>query len=157
MPRIECPGCGAVTDVGVVRHTADEFCTSCDFPLFWAARDGPDLAADGAGEDEVVAAVVRRRPGTGGRLVLEGTPCPACNELNAPRNVYCQRCGAPMHPPPPPPPTPAVEEAPAPAPVPPAPEAPPARETWIVVAVVALATVLLVQLVVLILNEIYGI
>lgn len=156
MPRIECPSCGAVTDLQAVRHAADEFCMSCDFPLFWARREEPDLALDGADEDQVVAAVVRRRPGTGGRQVLEGEPCPVCNELNAPRNVYCQRCGADMHPAPPPPPAPVVEEAPLPVSAPPAPEAPRRRETWIVVAVVALATILAVQLVVLILAEIYG-
>ena len=47
--------------------------------------------------------VVRRRPGTGGREIPSHEPCPVCREPNRVTAVFCQRCGADMHPAPVPP------------------------------------------------------
>ncbi|MFN2608117.1 MAG: hypothetical protein ABR511_09510 [Acidimicrobiales bacterium] len=147
MAPIQCPSCGAVADLGVIRHGADEFCSSCDFPLFWARAEEPDVDLGDDGED-VLAAAVRRRPGAGGRQTLAGEPCPACSELNSSRAVYCTRCGADMHPPPPPPEETVAPVVAAPAPVPVAVEAPPRRRWWLL-GVVLLCVLLVIQLVVL--------
>lgn len=145
MARIQCPSCGAVVEMAAVRHAADEFCPSCDFPLFWATHD--DAPPESVDDDEVLAAAVRRRPGAAGRQVLAGEPCPVCHELNSSRAVYCNRCGADMHPPPPPP-APVVEEPVLVAAPPVAQAAAPPRRRWWLVGLVVLGLLLVVQLVV---------
>ena len=42
-----CPGCGTPTEHVALLMDADEFCTTCDFPLFWApgAQRLPPMAA----------------------------------------------------------------------------------------------------------------
>lgn len=105
---IVCPECGTASAVSLARRDADDFCPTCDYPLFWArpqdrtvaAQDGPDDAR-------------RRSPGASGALLLATVPCPVCAELNLPSAVVCIRCGADMVPPPPPVPVP----LPAPQPV----------------------------------------
>jgi hypothetical protein len=137
VPRVDCPNCGAVVELHSVTRTADEFCPTpgCDYPLFWARGTTADADFGPPAEE-----VVRRRPGTGGRQVPSPERCPVCRELNRPTAVFCQRCGADMHPPPPPPPAP-----PAPPPAPPA--APPfyrRPSPWSDWRVVAVVLVLLV-------------
>lgn len=132
MPRIVCPGCGATADMPKLARSSDEFCRSCDFPLFWA--DGNVRPPD---DDEPLGMVIRRQPGAGGRQLVAIETCPECQELNRPTAVYCQRCGAEMHPVPPPvQPThfepPVAPPAPTPAPALPAAatRAPPAPASW---------------------------
>jgi hypothetical protein len=150
--RIECPSCGAVTSLPPMQRTAEEFCASCDFPLFWARRDEePGPSEEETAEERAHAAVVRRRPGAAGRQVLVGESCPVCSELNTPDAVFCHRCGADMRPAPPPLPTPAAPEEPA------APDQVPVAESsapplWLVAAVGVLAALLTVQLMVLFLK-----
>lgn len=98
---IVCPECGTASPVALARRDADDFCPTCDYPLFWARpqdrtvppQDGPDDAR-------------RRSPGASGALLLATAPCPVCEELNLPSAVVCVRCGADMVPPPPPVPVP---------------------------------------------------
>jgi len=146
VPRIACPGCGAVVDLPAMSRSSEEFCPSCDFPLFWAGGGGRH-------DDEgSLALAVRRRPGTSGRQLVATETCPACQELNKPTNTYCQRCGAELHPSPPPV-TPVIAEpaveappyspppprpAPTPAPAPPRAEPRPWWRGWIVVALLFL-------------------
>lgn len=134
-----------------MKRAADEFCASCDFPLFWAKRDEPaDVHDDESAEDRALAAAVRRRPGAAGRQVLVGEPCPVCSELNTPQAVLCHRCGAEMRPAPAPPPAPAAADEPAvPAQVVAEDSTPP---LWLVAAVGVLAALLTVQLMVLFLR-----
>ena len=144
MPRIGCPSCGAVVDLRTVARTADEFCPTpgCDYPLFWA-RVKPGQVDDG---EAPAGAVVRRRPGTGGRDVLTAEPCPVCREPNRPAAVFCHRCGADMHPAPAPPPAPAAPPPPEPVPSPPPPEVVKRRSPWADWRVIAVLVVLLVML-----------
>ncbi|MGH9226698.1 MAG: hypothetical protein ACRD2W_23575 [Acidimicrobiales bacterium] len=96
MPQLACPGCGAVVDLPHLNRSSEEFCPSCDFPLFWAGGSGR------ADEEGSLALAVRRQPGTGGRQLVATETCMVCQELNRPTAVYCRRCGAEMHPAPPP-------------------------------------------------------
>lgn len=115
MPRVDCPNCGAVVELHGLSRTADEFCPTpgCDYPLFWARGTAAEVVDDAPAEQ-----VVRRRPGTGGRTLLSPERCPVCREPNRPTAVFCQRCGAEMHPePPPPPPPPEPPPPPPPAPL----------------------------------------
>jgi hypothetical protein len=92
MPRLSCPGCAAVVDLPNLNRSSEEFCPSCDFPLFWAGAGArPD-------EEGSLALAVRRRPGSSGHQLVATETCPECQELNKPSNVYCHRCGAEMHP-----------------------------------------------------------
>lgn len=123
MIRLECPRCGRSNQLDRLERGAEEFCTNCDFPLYWAVPD--DVAADsafrGAG---VLDPSLRRLPGTAGRLDVIGEACPRCSELNRPDARFCNRCGLDFRPPPPlplepvvlPAPLPPVEEPPAPEP-----------------------------------------
>lgn len=72
---IVCPECGTASAVALARRDADDFCPTCDYPLFWARpqdrtvppQDGPDDAR-------------RRSPGASGALLLATVPCPVCEE-----------------------------------------------------------------------------
>lgn len=141
VPRVDCPSCGAVVELQTLSRTAGEFCPTpgCDYPLFWAR--GPASVAD---DDPPAMAVVRRRPGTGGRELPSFERCPACQEPNRVTAVFCQRCGADMHPAPvapAPPPPPSRPENPPPPP----PEAP-RRSPWSDWRVIAVLVVLLVTI-----------
>jgi hypothetical protein len=131
MPDIACPECGKVTRLVAIRRSADEFCTHCDYPLFWA----PTAVAVGVG-DESTETTMRRLPGAGGRQQLGSRVCPECGELNTLLAVYCIRCDAEMDPAPAPPPPP-----PEPPPPPPEPVAVKAPPWWPWPAGVAVATV----------------
>ena len=123
MPRVKCPSCSQEAEFESMQRSADEFCTNCDFPLFWARNDLPRVESVDA-----VDSTRRRLPGAAGRLSAGHKACPACQEPNLLEVRFCIRCGTDFDPPPPmpepviepvviyvepPPPPPAVEpEAP---------------------------------------------
>ena len=146
---VTCPECGATQQVQLNRRAASDFCSQCDFPLFWTpSRVERERAAASNGES------LRRMPGTVGRSTLASAACPHCAELNVVSAVVCIRCGQPMHPveaPPPPPPPP------APLPPPPVVEVVPERGVpWWVWALLGLGIAALITLVVLILTGTVG-
>lgn len=146
---VNCPECGATQQVQLNRRDASDFCSQCDFPLFWTpSRVERERAAASNGES------LRRLPGTVGRSTLASAACPHCAELNLVSAVVCIRCGQLMHPveaPPPPPPPP------APLPPPPVVEVVPERGIpWWVWALLGLGIAALITLVVLILTGTIG-
>ena len=146
---VTCPECGATQQVQLNRRAASDFCSQCDFPLFWTpSRVERERAAASNGES------LRRLPGTVGRSTLASAACPHCAELNVVSAVVCIRCGLSMHPveaPPPPPPPP------APLPPPPVVEVVPERGIpWWVWALLGLGIAALITLVVLILTGTIG-
>jgi hypothetical protein len=145
MPDIVCPECGQVTRLEVVERSADEFCSHCDYPLFWARSV---MAA--ATTSDSAEASRRRMPGAGGRLIVGTRVCPACGELNPLSRTHCLRCSADLDPPPPPAPPP---PPPPPVLLPPPPE--PVVEKgipWWVWVLVAVAFVIVTVLVILIVS-----
>ena len=62
MPDIVCPECGQVSRVVAIRRAAEEFCTHCDYPLFWAPT-AVAMATPGVSSETTM----RRLPGAGGR------------------------------------------------------------------------------------------
>lgn len=100
MALVTCPGCGREIELQRFRRDAEEFCTSCDFPLFFTSSVLVDDSELEHWQTPVGAAIpVRRRlPGAGGRDDLVGEACPVCAELNLPGADFCHRCGSPMHP-----------------------------------------------------------
>src|SRR5687768_51788 len=137
---IECPGCGLVRDVDQFRRTAGEFCTRCDYPLFFAPVAGERYKVEASDRAEVEHAL-RRLPGDRHRLVTE--PCPACAERNPVGGVTCLRCGALLHPPE------ALAE-PMPTPVPEPVAAPVETRPWLTPTLVAalVAVIVVIALVV---------
>jgi len=111
MPDITCPECGQSTHLVAVRRDAAEFCSHCDFPLFWAASSIPAMSPGGNSDT-----TLRRLPGAGGRRRVGSKVCPECSELNPMGETHCIRCTSALDPKPvaPPPPAPLP---PAPAPV----------------------------------------
>ena len=117
MPDITCPQCGQQTELLMVRRSSDEFCTHCDYPLFWAPSTVPTTSPGVNSGD-----TLRRLPGAGGRTHVGSKICPDCGELNPMGNVLCLRCNAELDPrpvepepefiPPPPPPPPEPEPEP---------------------------------------------
>ena len=134
---ITCPSCGTITYLGSVRRHAEEFCRTCDYPLFWA-RDAAELAgADAVSE----GAGLRRLPGTAGRVTVARLTCWSCAEPNLAQAILCVRCGVDLSGPPPPPPPPPVEPEPEPEPEPevepePEEEQPDELIFWLVLAAV---------------------
>ena len=118
MPDIVCPECGQVAHLIAVRRSADEFCTHCDYPLFWAPSAVP-MATPGSNN----LATLRRLPGAGGRQRVGSKVCPECGELNPLKQTHCIRCAADLDPKPvvvaAPPPILVAPPAPPPAPRPP--------------------------------------
>ena len=136
MPEIVCPECGQVAQLVAIRRSAEEFCTQCDFPLFWAPSA---VRATTPGSSS--AASMRRLPGAGGRQRLGSKICPDCGELNPVAETFCIRCAAELDPKPmlPPPPPATIVVPPAPAPPAPRPWWPyPAAALVILVEIVAL-------------------
>ncbi len=87
-----------------MRRDAGEFCSHCDFPLFWAATSVPAMER-GANSDSTL----RRLPGAGGRQRVGTLICPTCGELNHMGETHCIRCTSELNPKPaPPPPAPAA-------------------------------------------------
>ena len=143
MPIVACPACGAVVELNSLSRTADEFCPTpgCDYPLFWAKGTAAEVVVDRPADE-----AVRRQPGTGGRHVVSPEPCPVCREPNKPTAVFCQRCGAEMHPAPAPPePPPPPEPEPAPPPRLPLYRNPSPWSDWRVIAVLVVLLVTLMM------------
>jgi hypothetical protein len=76
--------------VDLAQRRAEDFCSNCDFPLFWARSAVVLMAGDETG------ASLRRLPGTVGRAATASVACPHCGEPNSPAAVNCIRCGLPM-------------------------------------------------------------
>lgn len=144
---VTCPSCGTSAQVTLNRRESDDFCRTCDFPLFWT----PSKIF--RGEDDNGADSLRRLPGTVGRATIASLNCPTCFEPNSLSAQVCVRCGGPMHlsvEPPPlpvPPPPPVVPEPP-----PPEPE----QVGWWVWAMLALGAAGLIALIVLITTHTIG-
>ncbi|MGS0688168.1 hypothetical protein ACVBEQ_23920 [Nakamurella sp. GG22] len=124
---VTCPECGQVATVDMARRQADDFCSSCDFPLFWAR--GQVIPA--GGEDS--GASLRRLPGTVGRAATAALICPHCAEPNPPAGEICIRCSLSLHPVEIPEPEPVIF---VPLPPPPAPRPERTFDWWWVVALV---------------------
>ena len=111
--QVTCPECGTVAVVALTRRESEDFCRTCDFPLFWTPSKIVLDAGTTAGDS------LRRLPGTSGRVTVGSIECPTCAEGNVVTAEVCLRCGGPMVLPPapvvvaaPPPPPPAPEPAP---------------------------------------------
>ncbi len=107
--QVTCPECGTVAMVALTRRESEDFCRSCDFPLFWTPSKVVLDSGSTAGDS------LRRLPGTSGRVTVGSIECPTCSEGNVVTAETCVRCGGPMVlppepvvvvPPPPPPPAP---------------------------------------------------
>lgn len=143
---VTCPECGQLATVNMARRSADDFCRTCDFPLFWAK--GTVIMPEG----RETGASLRRLPGTVGRAATAALICPHCSEPNAPTAQLCVRCTLSLHPVDIPEPAPPPEAHwvfdPAPDPEP-EPEPAPGFDWWWVVAVVmaVIAVALIVMLI----------
>jgi len=136
MPDITCPECGHQSDLVSIRRSSEEFCTQCDYPLFWVPSSVP-TTTKGVNNDTTL----RRLPGAGGRQRVGSKVCPACGELNPLGETHCLRCRAELDPKPvvapvvvivaPPPPPPPIPE--------PEPIVTPWWRWWPVAALIALA------------------
>lgn len=129
--QVVCPECGFNQPVTLNRRDSVDFCTRCDYPLFWTPREIQ------LGEDDNNAEALRRLPGTGGRQTVASVPCPTCAEENTLTAVVCARCHGPMVIAEPAPvtvaaPTVVVEEEPG--------------RPWVLIAVVVLTALLVVAL-----------
>ena len=141
MAEITCPECGHQTDLVSIRRSSEEFCSHCDYPLFWVLPPGGNEVGE-------TGRALSRLPGTDGRETLTSLACPHCGERNPPVPAAdCLRCGLPLTiGPDAPPPEPVVirVEAPAPPPITP-------RRIWPwVVAACVFAAAFVVTLIILI-------
>jgi hypothetical protein len=86
MPEITCPECAYVSDLVAIRRSGDDFCTHCDYPLFWAptAETRPD---------DNPAPRLGRLPGVSGRGQGISRECSECYEPNPLSEPFCTRCG----------------------------------------------------------------
>lgn len=95
---VVCPTCNTVSHLDDVERDSGGFCSTCDYPLFWASQTA--FAAPATGNNERVG--LRRLPGTEGWAVLQKIMCPVCSEPNLVTQEFCVRCGAELRPKPPP-------------------------------------------------------
>jgi hypothetical protein len=144
--QVSCPECGRVATVTLTRRESVDFCTNCDYPLFWTPSK---ILVDRSGLSDDS---LRRLPGTVGRVAIASFPCPHCAELNQVSAVDCIRCGRPLRP--------VHFVAPAPVYVPPPPRPEPEPEPrgvpWWVWAVIAVAVAIAVVLIVLAENGVFN-
>jgi hypothetical protein len=91
---VVCPTCNTVSHFDELERDAEGFCSTCDYPLFWANRT-VFATATTAGNERVG---LRRLPGTEGWAVPERIGCPVCNEPNLLTQNFCVRCGADLRP-----------------------------------------------------------
>lgn len=87
MTNILCPQCGFENADPEGVRSAEGFCESCDYPLFFAR--GVVVRAE---DDSDMARV--RLPGVAGMSRRAWLPCPDCGELNPRDGINCLRCGA---------------------------------------------------------------
>jgi|SRR5829696_8827352 len=136
MPDVVCPECGLITTLDAIRRRFDEFCSHCDFPLFWAPSAVP-VASESRSND----ATLRRLPGAGGLQMIGTRVCPSCGEQNPIGDRICWRCKFDMEP------QPVLEEPepePPPPPPPAPPPAPPPKRNWVPWIVLGVVTVLII-------------
>jgi hypothetical protein len=95
---VVCPTCNTVSRLDDVERHSAGFCSTCDYPLFWANQT--TFAASSTGNNERVG--LRRLPGTEGWAVLQKIMCPVCSEPNLVTQDFCVRCGSELRPQPPP-------------------------------------------------------
>lgn len=143
MADIVCPQCGLITTLPGIQRASTEFCSHCDYPLFWAPTAVP-MAVASVGSDTTL----RRLPGAGGRILIGTRVCPVCGELNPVSEQYCTRCHSDMDPQP----VVEIEEEIPPPPPPPAPPPPPKKRNWIPWIIVGAITVLVIVLVIVLNN-----
>ncbi len=140
MSEVTCPECGQRTELVAIRRSAEEFCTHCDFPLFWADSLVPATVPGQASDD-----ALRRMPGAGGRRQMGSKDCPACGELNPPEETHCLRCRSELDPKPKP--KPKAKAVLLPPPTPPEPEPEPESQPswwWAIGSMLALAVLSIV-------------
>ena len=137
---VTCPECGQMATVDMARRQAEDFCTNCDYPLFWAR--GTVIAP----ADQDTGASLRRLPGTVGRAATASLLCPHCGEPNSPLAEICIRCALSMHPVeiPEPAPPPIVEPDPEPEPEP---EPEPGFPWWWVVLIAVCVIIIALMIV----------
>ena len=87
MSIVLCPQCGFENSDPEGVRSAEGFCQSCDYPLFFARGVVARV------EDDSDMARVRL-PGVAGQARRAWLPCPDCGELNPRDGVNCLRCGA---------------------------------------------------------------
>jgi hypothetical protein len=138
MTDVACPGCGTVREVEQFHRDASEFCSVCDYPLFWVRTT---VLGTGTTDDEGNG--LRRLPGTAGRVAPASLACPVCTEPNLVTAVVCIRCGADMHPVEPVP-EPVIEPEPEPEPEPVYVPPPRVIWPWILLAVLLVLTLIAV-------------
>jgi hypothetical protein len=81
-----CPQCHVLNDTPVQVRSAGGFCSSCDYPLFYAH------AADGGRRDGPLSErSARRRPGVQGHAYDGRRLCPKCGEPNRSDAKICHR------------------------------------------------------------------
>jgi hypothetical protein len=109
-----CPTCNTLSHFDDLERDAGGFCSTCDYPLFWANQT--TFAGPATGSNERIG--LRRLPGTEGWAIPQRILCPVCNEPNLLTEDFCVRDGAELRPKPPPPvyipepPGPDIEPAP---------------------------------------------
>lgn len=137
MADVVCPECGQVSTLPSIRRASDEFCTHCDFPLFWAPTAVPAETASASNDS-----TLRRLPGAGGRLLIGTRVCPTCGELNSIAEKFCTRCHNDMDPQPVPVASPPPPPPPAPVPL------PPKKRWWPWVAFAAITILIIVVVII---------
>jgi hypothetical protein len=137
--QLLCPGCGTPSHFDEFRRGANEFCRTCDYPLFWARTSARTATSNGTEGDTGL----RRLPGTAGRVAIATIDCWSCREPNLLAAVVCVRCGADLSGPPPAPEPELVPVTVVVEPPPPPPPPKPAIWPWVVLAVLFVAGLVL--------------
>lgn len=130
---VECPACGTPAAVAPGDRRAEDFCRTCDEPLFWAGGAVPRRASVLSDD------ALRRLPGTAGVGRTTGVPCPTCAELNSTLATVCARCSGPMELPAPPAPVPIAAPVPVASEPVPEPSAPEKVSWWPITIALAIA------------------
>ena len=84
---IECPSCGALQEDFDDKRIVNNFCSECDYPIFFDTFDESQ-------RDSEDASARNRSPGVEGRSKQNWRECPACGEKNDRDALHCVRCGA---------------------------------------------------------------
>jgi len=145
MPDIACPSCGTPAKLQQLRPVAEQFCGTCDYPLFWTrSTDVLESTPEERNGDGL-----RRLPGIAGLQDQASMSCPNkdCNEPNPLAEEFCIRCGAQLFPV-----TVVVIDAlpessfarPAPLPAPPPEPVPPPSQWPLIVLAVAIAIAIVI-------------
>lgn len=86
MKDIPCPSCGTRSRHESIEESAESFCTTCDYPLFWSSEHlSAGLPATAKPPPPVAGRMpdhVRRQAGVAGIKRRSTIACPNCSELN---------------------------------------------------------------------------